>query len=525
MRKRTETARRKRVVKIKIIWPVSTARTLLLFSVALLSVTATEFPHSKQSTNVNCSHADWIHSVAVAVGFWRVVQWSGRKQCSLTLFAAMCCGATSTLSVSVSLVTAAVLVSLLLLCGDVESNPGPGPNHRNTSTVSPNQRTLPEMTSSSKTQNSAESPSLLDVMSILREIKTDIADVKADHRVFNDRLTDLEVENRRLRDQNDGLYQQMQNTETMLEDLQGRSRRNNLIFYNVPESGRDESGWDCEERVKDILTHEMGLKYDIPFDRVHRLNTKTSPRPIIACCTYFKDKQLILQHKKFFRKSCPVSVAEDFTPKVRDTRRKLQEKLHNKIQEAKSARRPVAMVHDHIYIDGTRYDYDATTDSVHQGVQRQTAPRVGLTAPSPHFMTTQEREGGTLVSPRPRQRSRSRSADSLFTQRHEDMPISPRRTRQQSQHTKADLHRRQERRSHPGGAWAEGADVDAGSVGLDSPPASPRVEDRLRARRYVRGDYGSDLVNDDDVGHGAGGVRRGGGRGRRGSGRGGGRRR
>lgn len=73
-----------------------------------------------------------------------------------------------------------------------------------------------------------------------------------------------------------------------IEELQNRSRRNNLVFYNIPEKA--EKG-DCISLVQDFITQHMGLETicgHVELERAHRTPSKTpsagekGPRPINA---------------------------------------------------------------------------------------------------------------------------------------------------------------------------------------------------------------------------------------------------
>ena len=116
-------------------------------------------------------------------------------------------------------------------------------------------------------------------------------------------------------------------------DLEDRSRRNNLVFFGIPESD-GKSPENCEEVISDILikqnimTHQNATDPSTRelFDRAHRLGPKKSdqdqPRPIIVKATYFKDKQYILSNS-YKMKNSPYNVSEDFSKPTLAIRRTL----------------------------------------------------------------------------------------------------------------------------------------------------------------------------------------------------------
>ena len=65
-----------------------------------------------------------------------------------------------------------------------------------------------------------------------------------------------------------------------LDDMENRDKRNNILFWNIPE--KSEAGIGCKNLIYNILYYQLGLKDPRGFviERVHRTQTETSPRPI-----------------------------------------------------------------------------------------------------------------------------------------------------------------------------------------------------------------------------------------------------
>ena len=93
--------------------------------------------------------------------------------------------------------------------------------------------------------------------------------------------------------------------ESKAQDLEDRSRRNNLVIFGVPESTSPASE-DCDGIICEILRkHKVLDSSDTHaglLERAHRLGKKkpdqVRPRPIIVCCGSFKDKEFILHNTK-----------------------------------------------------------------------------------------------------------------------------------------------------------------------------------------------------------------------------------
>jgi len=82
--------------------------------------------------------------------------------------------------------------------------------------------------------------------------------------------------------------------------LEGHSRRNNLRFYNIPES-INESYDDAEQTLRRFIDKDLKGDYEfadeVSLERVRRIGSKRSPnskpRPLIAKFTFFKEKERV----------------------------------------------------------------------------------------------------------------------------------------------------------------------------------------------------------------------------------------
>ena len=132
-----------------------------------------------------------------------------------------------------------------------------------------------------------------------------------------------------------------QKTATVVEksnDLEDRSRRNNIVFYNFPDENNNEPE-NCEAKVVKLLEAKQFFHedYRIFIDRAHRLGHKSPttdrPRPIIVRFTYFKDKQVIIRNGNKLRE-CNINMSEDFSKATID----IHKKLRREAKEAKEVK-------------------------------------------------------------------------------------------------------------------------------------------------------------------------------------------
>ncbi|XP_077532709.1 uncharacterized protein LOC144145092 [Haemaphysalis longicornis] len=212
---------------------------------------------------------------------------------------------------------AQVIRSLLLLAGDVETNPGP-PTAEDL---------LTELQKLSAGQNK--------LISDIQDIKNQLTTTDVTIADLCKRITDLEKHCTALssmRTELDGLKtltiemtDKICNLESRVDDSENRSRRNNLIFYGIPDTTKTETFSDSEEII--IRHCSDTLQLTIPpseIERAHRLGrfSEERIRPIIVKFQSSKTKELILSNGRKF-KDTDFSVGEDFSPAVRHARKHL----------------------------------------------------------------------------------------------------------------------------------------------------------------------------------------------------------
>lgn len=139
----------------------------------------------------------------------------------------------------------------------------------------------------------------------------------------------------------------------MMDDLENRSRRNNLVFRGIRNSGST----DFENLVKSFCVSVLGCGEDIVINRAHTLNirTKDGNLPIIAHIPRDKDIHAIFQNVKKLRGTGFV-IQRDYSRTVRGKRYKLLQ-IKKKVDEISKKTLRTNLVFDHLYIDGKRFDW------------------------------------------------------------------------------------------------------------------------------------------------------------------------
>ena len=157
---------------------------------------------------------------------------------------------------------------------------------------------------------------LKDLKEWLQSLDNDLANVKQDVETKADKSHVLELENR-------------------ITDLQNRSRRNNIVIWNVPE-GREKDTFMVEFVKRSLLIDHMKLENaeNIEIMRAHRTPTAirrdaSQPRPIHLL--KYTDRQYILANaakclKENQYDGSSLYISDDVTKDVLEQRKKLKEK-------------------------------------------------------------------------------------------------------------------------------------------------------------------------------------------------------
>ena len=132
--------------------------------------------------------------------------------------------------------------------------------------------------------------------------------------------------------------------EERLIELEDRSRRCNLRIDGV-EEGKDETWDQCEEKVLEIFTNQLGIEKNVQIERAHRTGKKGSkhshektskPRAIVLKLNSYKDKIKILKECKKL-KGTNIYINEDFSAATMNYRKELWKEVQELLQEGKIA--------------------------------------------------------------------------------------------------------------------------------------------------------------------------------------------
>ena len=116
-----------------------------------------------------------------------------------------------------------------------------------------------------------------------------------------------------------------------LDRLEDQCRRDNIIFYGVPETSGPKETWEeCEQQISEIIEkYKLCGSGDqtVEIVRAHRLgkfdNDATKARPIIVKFQNFKTKAKIMSNAKNLADIETLNISEDYCMNTNEERKKL----------------------------------------------------------------------------------------------------------------------------------------------------------------------------------------------------------
>ncbi|XP_042149445.1 protein unc-13 homolog C-like [Ixodes scapularis] len=230
----------------------------------------------------------------------------------------------------------------LLVCGDVEANPGPT-----------DRELLFELLAGQSKMNDT----VLNVLASQNEINKKMTALTERIDGLERQVTGLNAVTKQIKDIEAGVSgfdAQLSSLHAKVDDLENRSRRNNLIIYGIDESNT-ETVEDLEEKVKnEVFLQKPGITIT-GIERCHRLGRKVEnkPRPTILKFIDYREKLAILR-SSYKLKGTKVSISEDFSIRVREIRKHLWKSAANEKENGAK----VKLVYDKLNVDGVLFGWD-----------------------------------------------------------------------------------------------------------------------------------------------------------------------
>lgn len=181
---------------------------------------------------------------------------------------------------------------------------------------------------------------LADIQSEFKTLKSAMVEINESVEFMEKEVVELKevMKCKATREEFEGLGSKLANieesTQKRLDDLENRSRRQNLIIFGVSESNNE----SCETIVKDDILHGLMGFTNINLERVHRTPggprnpSQEKPRPIHVRFRDLSDRDKILQAAPGKLKDTPyrgakIFISDDVCPAIRNARKALRAKL------------------------------------------------------------------------------------------------------------------------------------------------------------------------------------------------------
>ncbi|XP_053389292.1 uncharacterized protein LOC128552288 [Mercenaria mercenaria] len=158
----------------------------------------------------------------------------------------------------------------------------------------------------------------------------------------------------------ENLKQETRKLSDEIVDLQSRSMRDNMLFFNVAECANieDRKNEDCRDKILNFLKNNLGIEdanTRFKIARAHRLGKFVSGknRPIVANLCYIPDKLEVKQRVYDKREEIDVKVSDQY-PKIIQERRK---QLIPELIKAREDDKEAVLRYDKLYIDGKLFRF------------------------------------------------------------------------------------------------------------------------------------------------------------------------
>lgn len=233
------------------------------------------------------------------------------------------------------------LVCELLVCGDVESNPGPD-IESTLSDITAGQNVVIQAIAELKSQLTASQAALVAVNARVVELDKFLQEVKQS----TDQIYDINSAIESLRG---SVTQQSEK----LVDLEDRSRRSNLVVYGVHEAPNETADQLKDKILNEIFEQKLGVKCS-SVGRIHRLGLSNNKnRPAILYLQDYNEKQCILKNAKKL-KGTRIFIENDYSRRTLHRCRLLHERARgDRANEEKGY-----LVNDKLRIDNDTFVWD-----------------------------------------------------------------------------------------------------------------------------------------------------------------------
>lgn len=251
------------------------------------------------------------------------------------------------------------IAHLIICAGDVETNPGPDKVEQILALVK-------DFTLSNEKFQKDTSNKLKDIQISVTDIKRRLSTVEERLNGVEKLAHDVTTVNSVVQESHEQLKtietKQLEQANLVVDDLNNRMRRNNLIFKGVPEEP-DEKWVDTERIINDFVRTNLGFNAG-EIERAHRIGRPKADqiRPIIVKFLNFKDKTVILRNASKLKdlQKPRVWIEEDFSARMQLIRKKLRDFA----RKERNPNEKYAVIYDKLLLGNKCYTFDSSINEV-----------------------------------------------------------------------------------------------------------------------------------------------------------------
>ncbi|XP_072142792.1 uncharacterized protein [Dermacentor andersoni] len=236
-------------------------------------------------------------------------------------------------------------VCKLLLCGDVELNPGPS-NADMLQTLIQGQKAIRDDLAELKKRLEDAEKTVNAFSTRMAHLETNVSEIA--HKVDNCEILSNSVEK---------LQQTLVLQQAKLVELEDRSRRSNLVVFGIDDRTNETEADLRQKVIKDVFEDRLGVKC-LSIARIHRLGKHPGKRPVILFFQNYMEKQEVLRNCKKL-KGTQISVQNDFSVETLRKRKLLWQSAKADKEQGKK----VALVNDKLRIDSQFYAWDDVSNT------------------------------------------------------------------------------------------------------------------------------------------------------------------
>ncbi|CAB4029628.1 Hypothetical predicted protein, partial [Paramuricea clavata] len=190
----------------------------------------------------------------------------------------------------------------------------------------------------------------------LNNMEINMAEIKESLEYAHAEIADLKKENEyskenqaQAREKIEILERDNKTLRDKIIDIQARSMRDNLLFFNMPESEKE----NTTEMIHELLESKIGIadaRNTVKIDRSHRISRKRDgdrkPRPIVVKFNYHQDREFVRLNAKKLR-GTRIGISEQFPEEIEN----IHKTLYPELKKAKLEGKRAKIVRDKLIIE------------------------------------------------------------------------------------------------------------------------------------------------------------------------------